>query len=57
MSARSKLRDALSAIDDAKRKLKKVSNDIQDDTDIRRAIRELEDAESKIESAIRQVED
>lgn len=55
MSAKTKLRNALSAIDDAKRRLKRVANDLDDDSDLRRSIRELEDAEGIIEAAIRDV--
>ncbi len=55
MSAKTKLRRALSSIDDAKRSLNRAKNDVEDDSDIRRAIRELDDAESEINRAIREV--
>lgn len=55
MPARTKLKRALEAIDDAKRRLIRLKNNVEDDTDIRRAISELDDAESEIERAIRDI--
>ena len=57
MSAKQKLRGALSAIDDATRALKRALDDAPNDDNIRRAIRELDEAESKIRRAVREVED
>jgi hypothetical protein len=55
MSAQSKLKRALDAIDDAKRYLKRAGTDIEDDSEIRRAIRELDDAENEIKRAMREL--
>ncbi|MCK0070719.1 hypothetical protein [Kordiimonas laminariae] len=55
MSAKTKLRNAMSAIDDAKRALKRVQGIDEAYHDARRAIRYLEDAESDINRAIREV--
>jgi hypothetical protein len=57
MSAKRKLRDALSAIDDAMRALKRARDNAPDDQNIRRAIRELDDAETHIRRASSEVED
>jgi hypothetical protein len=57
MSAKQKLRSALSAIDDAVRSLNRAKQDAPEDENIKRAIRELDEAESKIQRAIREVED
>jgi hypothetical protein len=57
MSAKRKLRDALSAIDDAMRALKRARDNAPGDDDIRRAIRELDDAQRHIKRAAREVED
>jgi hypothetical protein len=57
MSAKSKLRSALSAIDDAIRALKRARDSAPEDDNIRRAIRELDDAEGYIKRASREVED
>lgn len=56
MSTRSKLRNALDAIDNARRKLKRLLRDDPTNTDLRRAIRELDDAEYQVSRAIREVE-
>lgn len=56
MSAKLKLKRALVAIDDAMTKLKRVKNSTANDADIRRAISELDDAESYIRKAIRELE-
>lgn len=55
MTATSKLRNALSSLDDAKRKLKRLTNNEQAANEIRRVIRELDEAESYINRAIRDV--
>ncbi len=57
MSAKSSLRQALSSIDDVKRKLKRLPQpeNVNIDYEIRRIIRELEDAESSINRALRDV--
>lgn len=56
MSTKSKLKKALNAIDDAKRALGRAQQGAPDDQDIRRAIRELDDAEGDIRRAIREVD-
>lgn len=56
MSAKQKLKQALAAIDDARRALKRARDEASDDTDIRRALRELDDAEQQIQRAIREVD-
>jgi hypothetical protein len=50
--AKSKLKRALDEIDVAKRKLKNLMNNLDDNQAIRIVIRELEDAEDDIEKAI-----
>jgi hypothetical protein len=57
MSAKRKLKDALSAIDDAMRALKRARDNAPEDENVRRAIRELDDADSYIRRAVREVED
>lgn len=57
MSAKLKLKRALSAIDDAKTGLERAKREIEDNTRIRRALTELEDAESFIKKAIRELPD
>ena len=42
----------MSAIDDARRRLKRAADDVDDDDEIRRAIRELDDAEADIRKAL-----
>jgi len=46
------LNRAMSAIDDARRRLKRAADDVDDDDEIRRAIRELDDAEADIRNAL-----
>lgn len=55
MSAKRKLKDALSAIEDAVRALKRAEENAPGEENIRRAIRELDDAESLIQRAVREV--
>ena len=55
MSAKRKLKDALSAIEDAVRALKRAEQNAPEEDNIHRAIRELDDAASLIERAIREV--
>ncbi|UWR51062.1 hypothetical protein [Phaeobacter inhibens] len=57
MSAKTSLKNALSSIDDAKRKLKKLgqSENVEIERDIKRVVRELEDAENSITRALRDV--
>jgi uncharacterized protein Yka (UPF0111/DUF47 family) len=55
MSAISKLNRALDAIEDAERRLNNIKNEIEDNTNIIRAIRELEDAEDEIQRAKREL--
>ena len=55
MSAKRKLKDALSAIEDAVRALKRAEVNAPGEENIRRAIRELDDAESLIQRAVREV--
>jgi len=59
MSAKISLQNALSAIDDAMRRLKRIRGDVPSDAEsvIRRAIRELEDAETDVQNALRQLRD
>lgn len=57
MSAKTKLRSALSAIDDAIRSLKRAKNATDDDTEIRKAIHKLENAKSDITRAVRDLPD
>jgi hypothetical protein len=54
MSIESKLKNALNSVGDAKRVLRRARLIHPDDTDIKRAVRELEDAETEIERAITQ---
>ncbi len=56
MSAKQKLKRALSAIDDAQRALKRARNTSPESSDIRRALRELDDAESNIKRSIRELD-
>lgn len=57
MSARAKLKKALSSIDDAIRKLKRTYGDLDSDSEnaVRRAVRDLEDAEGDVKKAIREL--
>ena len=55
MSTKAKLKSALNAIDDAKKRLQRARHDAEDDTEIRRAIKNLDDAEDDIERALREV--
>jgi len=59
MSAKRKLKSALSSIDDATSALQRAKNNADNDssTYIRRAISDLEDAESAIKRAIRELPD
>jgi hypothetical protein len=57
MSAKTKLRNALDAIDNARRALKRAKHNVPDDGDIRKAIREIDEAEEEIERAIRDLSD
>ena len=57
MSATAKLKNALSALEDALRHVKRANNDAPDIQDLRRAKREIEDAISQIERAIRELPD
>ena len=57
MSSRTKLRQALRAIDDAKDHLNRAKQNVEDSTEIRRAIDELDDAENDIRRAIRELPD
>lgn len=55
MSAKSRLRQALDAVENAQRILKRIQSDPDAENQIRRAIRELDDAASEIERAIRNI--
>ena len=57
MSVTSSLRNALSSVDDAKRKLKRLRKpeNAKIDHEIRRVIRELDDVEDSINQALRSV--
>ena len=57
MSIKSKLKNALDSIDIAKQKLNTAKHDIGDDSDIRKAIRELDAAEDEIQRAIRELKE
>lgn len=57
MSAKQKLKRALSAIDDAKTSLERVKREVEDNSRIRTAISELDDAASYIRKAIREIPD
>jgi hypothetical protein len=57
MSIENNLKNALSAVGDAKRVLRRARLNHPRDTDIERAIRELEDAESEIDRAIAEIRD
>lgn len=55
MSAKSKLKKSLSSIDGALRALKRARSSAPENQDIERAIRELEDAETEVNRALREV--
>lgn len=55
MSPERKLKQALDTINDAKTKLRRIRHDEELGHTIRKVIRELEDAESDIERAIREL--
>jgi hypothetical protein len=55
MSAKRKVRDALGAVQDAMRALRNASYAAPNNTDITRAIRDLQDAETLLERAVREV--
>lgn len=55
MSAKSKLKRALTAIEDSKESLERAKNYNENNDDIRNAISELDDAESYIKRAIREL--
>jgi hypothetical protein len=57
MAAKQKMKTALRAIEDAMQALKRAQNNAPSDDNIRQAIRELDDAETYIERAIREIED
>ena len=54
---KAKLRNALSALEDALRHVKRAKNDAPDIQDLRRAKREIEDAIEELERVIRQLPD
>ena len=54
MAVKSKLKKALSAIDDAKRALRRAEQVNEASNDARRARRDLEGAEAQIKKAIRE---
>lgn len=57
MSVKAKLKNALSALEDAQRHVKRAKNDAPDLPDLRRAKREIEDAIGEVERAIRELPD
>ncbi len=59
MSAKQKLKRALSAIDDARTALQRAKREVQsgDDRGIRTALSELDDAETYIKKGIRELPD
>jgi hypothetical protein len=57
MSAKSKLRNALSALEDALRHVKRAKSDAPQIDDLRRAKREIEEAIDEVERTIRELPD
>lgn len=57
MSAKTKLRNALSALEDALRHVKRAKRDAPEIQDLRRAKREIEEAVAELERAIRELPD
>jgi len=57
MSAKTNLKRALRAIEDAQSTLNRARGNADNDYDIRRAISELDDAERDIKRAIRELDD
>jgi uncharacterized protein YukE len=57
MSATTKLRNALSMLEDARRHIKRAKRDAPEIADLRRALREINEAVEELERAIREVED
>lgn len=55
MSAKRKVKDALSAVEDALRALRRAAEVAPGEANIARAIRELRDAETLLERAAREV--
>ncbi|PTT18311.1 hypothetical protein DBR12_15320 [Acidovorax sp. HMWF029] len=55
MSAKRKVKDALSAVEDALRALQRASATVPNEPNISRAIRELRDAETLLQRAAREV--
>ena len=52
MTTINRLRNALNSIDDAKRKIKRLQNQGEISNEIRRIVRELDDAEASVQRAI-----
>jgi len=57
MSAKAKLRNALSALEDALRHVKRAKNDAPQIDHLRRAKREIEEAIDEVERTIRELPD
>jgi hypothetical protein len=57
MSIENNLKNALSAVGNARRVLRRARLNSPHDIDIKRAIRELEDAESDIDRAVTEIQD
>ncbi len=55
MSSKAKLKRALTAIEDARVRLRRARNETDNDVQIRRAMAELDNAESEIKRAIREL--
>lgn len=55
MSAKRKVKDALSAVEDAQRALRRAADAAPDEPNIGRAIRELREAQTLLERAAREV--
>lgn len=55
MSAKRKVKDALSAVEDAQRALRRAADAAPDEPNIARAIRELREAQTLLERAAREV--
>ena len=57
MSPKAKIKNALSALEDALRHVKRAKTDAPDIQDLRRAKREIEEAINQMERAIRELPD
>jgi hypothetical protein len=53
MDVQRRLKKALAAVDAAQTRLRRARQELEDDTEIRRAMSELDDAEAEIKKALR----